>query len=276
MRGLLQLFAAYGGFLAFVLLEAVSLVLIVQYNHRQKEIFSNSWGLLGAAAERQVDKATEYWGLKARVLELQARNIKLMEERDNARYSTAVFRDSMQVDSLAPMFTFIGANVVSNSIVSTNNSLRLNRGKLHGIKPHMGVIGSDEGIVGIVRETTNHYCRVMSVLHSQTRIKAALRGSSYFGTLTWNGSDPLRMQLEAIPKHAVLAVGDTVQTSGYSQVFPKGILIGRVESARIEPGENFYTISVKLFNDLGKVEYVYVVNNLMREEHEELDQAGNE
>lgn len=199
-----------------------------------------------------------------------------MEERDNARYSTAVYRDSLQADSTAPMFTFIAANVVSNSIISANNSLRLDRGAADGVKPHMGVISSDEGLVGIVRETAEHYCRVMSLLHSQSRIKASIRRNGYFGTLAWNGGDPMRMQLEAIPKHAEVAVGDTIQTSGYSQIFPKGILIGKVESAKLGPGENFYTITVKLFNDLSKVQYVYIVDNLMRDEHEELDRAEDE
>ncbi|HQU58082.1 MAG: rod shape-determining protein MreC [Phaeodactylibacter sp.] len=273
MRGLLQLFAAYGGFLAFVLLEGISLVLIVQFNHRQKEIFDNSLGLAIAAAERKIDYVTEYYGLKEEVIKLQAKNIRLMEEADNARYNTSVFRDSMRPDSTEPMFTFIGANVVSNSIISDNNSLRLDKGKLDSVQSHMGVI-SDDGIVGIVRETTGHFCRVMSILHSQSRIKASIKGSDYFGTLTWKGGDPMRMQLEAVPKHAVVKKGDIVQTSGYSQVFPKGILIGKVESARIEPGDNFYTITVKLFNDLSKVQYVYIIDNLMRKEHEELDRAG--
>lgn len=275
MRGLFQLFAAYGGFLLFVLLETVSIAMIVQFNHRQGEIASNSWGLFTAYVDHASDWVKDYPSLKNEVFKLQAKNIKLMEQLDNARYANALYRDSVSRDSIDPLYTFIGANVISNSIISNNNWLRLDRGSSHGVKPHMGVI-SDGGIVGIVRNTTEHYSRVMSVLHSQARINASIRTSNYFGTLTWDGKDPLFMQLNAIPRHAEFEVGDTVETNGYSQIFPEGILIGTIEAKEKVEGDNFFNVKVRLFNDISKVKYVYVVNNLMREEHEELDQAAND
>lgn len=275
MRGLLQLFAGYGGFLLFVLLEAISITLIVQYNQRQGEIASNSYGLFTAYLDRSSDWIVEFWGLKDEVTQLQAKNIKLMEQLENARYPNAVYRDSVGKDSMLQLYTFIGADVISNSIISNNNSLRLNRGGLHGIRPNMGVI-NDDGIVGIVRDTTRHFSQVMSILHSQARINAGIRGSAYFGTLTWDGRDPLRMQLNAIPRHADFVVGDTIETNSYSQLFPAGLTIGVIEKKQEEPGNNFFDIQVRLFNDLAKVRYVYVVDNLMRKEHDELDQAGND
>ena len=275
MRGLLQLFAAYGGGLLFVLLEAISITLIVQYNQRQGEIASNSMGLFTAYIDNTSDWLTDYLGLKNEVIKLQAKNIKLMEQLDNARYSNAVFRDSVHQDSLEQLYSFIGANVISNSVLSSNNSLRLDRGSRHGVKPHMGVI-SDGGIVGIVRNTTEHFSLVMSILHSQSRINASIRSTNYFGTLTWDGADPMHMQLNAIPRHAKFVVGDTVQTNGYSQIFPSGIALGVIEAIDEVPGNNFFEIQVKLFNDLAKVKYVYVVNNLMKKEHDELDLHAND
>ena len=271
----MQLFAAYGGGLLFFLLEAISIALIITCNHQQGEIASNSWGLFTAYADRTSDELADYWGIKKELLKLQSKNIKLMEQLDNARYSNAVFRDSVHQDSLDQLYSFIGANVISNSVLSSNNSLRLDRGSRHGVKPHMGVI-SDGGIVGIVRNTTEHFSLVMSILHSQSRINASIRSTNYFGTLTWDGADPMHMQLNAIPRHAKFVVGDTVQTNGYSQIFPSGIALGVIEAIDEVPGNNFFEIQVKLFNDLAKVKYVYVVNNLMKKEHDELDLHAND
>ncbi|MCB0585213.1 MAG: rod shape-determining protein MreC [Phaeodactylibacter sp.] len=275
MRGLLQLFAAYGGFLLFVLLEAISITLIVQYNQRQGEIASNSLGLFTAYMDQSSDWFREYIGLKDEVVRLQAKNIKLMEQLENARYSNAVFRDSVRQDSLEQLYTFIGAKVISNSLSSDNNTLRLGKGSRQGIRPHMGVI-SDDGIVGIVRTTTEHFSQVMSILHSQSRINASIRGPGYFGSLTWDGRDPRHMQLNAIPRHAKFVEGDTVETNGFSQIFPTGIPVGVIDKIEEVPGNNFFKIQVRLFIDLARVKYVYVVDNLMRKELDELDQQAND
>ena len=269
------MFAAYGGGLLFVLLETISITLIVQYNQRQGEIASNSLGLVTAYFDNTSDWLTDYLGLKNEVIKLQSKNIKLLEQLDNARYSNAVFRDSIKEDSLKQMYTFIGANVISNSILSSNNSLRLDRGSRQGVRPNMGVI-SDGGIVGIVRNTTEHFSQVMSVLHSQARINASIRNSSYFGTLTWDGKDPRYMQLNAIPRYAEFKVGDIIESNGFSQIFPSGITLGVISHIEEVPGNNFLKIQVELANDMAKVRYVYVVNNLMRYEHDELDKATDE
>jgi rod shape-determining protein MreC len=276
MRGLIQLIARYGSFLLFLLLEVASLVLVVRYNRQQNEIFLNSWGLFTAYLEQQVDNVGDYYGLKKEVIQLQGRNIKLMEQLDNAKYSNRLFRDTIDNDTLLQYFTFVGANVISNSITSANNYLRLDRGSEHGIKPHMGVI-SDQGVVGIVRHVSPHFSNVMSLLHSQSRVKAIIKRNGYFGTLSWKAdTDPRHINLEAIPKHAEIAQGDTILTSGFSQIFPANIPIGTIEDFWLEPGENFYNIEVKLYIDLSKIRYVYIVDHMMREEHDALDQAADE
>ncbi|MCR9098550.1 MAG: rod shape-determining protein MreC [bacterium] len=275
MRGLLQLFAAYGNFLLFGFLELLALILVVSFNQRQGAIWDNSWGMATAMFDQSADWLGEQWALRDEMIKLQGENIRLMEQLDNARYSNAVRQDTFLRDSTEQLFTYIPANVISNSTIGTANYLRLDKGSNHGVRPNMGVISSD-GIVGVVRAVTPHYSQVMSLLHRETRIKAALSRSGYFGTLTWNGKNARLMQLEAIPKHAVVAEGDTVVTSGYSQLFPQGLAVGTVKSFDFSGGGNFYNIQVMLRNDLNKLRYVYVIENEMWKEHKELDEAVNE
>jgi rod shape-determining protein MreC len=278
MRGLLQLLAVYGGFLTFVLLLSISLALIVQYNHRQQEIALNSWGLFMAAAEQRINALAEYQGIKQELAQLQRKNKELEEQLNNIRYAKAWAADSTRLDSAALPFSFISATVISNSADrEMDNSLRLNRGAVHGVRPNMGVIAADgSGLVGIVREVTPNYCRVMSVLHRQTRIKAAIKGSNYFGTLVWPGQDYRFMKLEAIPRHLNFDIGDTIITSGYSQIFPRGLLVGLIDSSKLGEGNYFHDIDVRLFNDLHNVRYVYIIENERWEEHQRLDQAEHE
>jgi rod shape-determining protein MreC len=275
MRGLLQLFARFGGGLLFFLLEVASLILVVQYNQNQNDIFVNSWGLFMARFEQRVDKIGDYYQLRGEVIELQRKNINLMQQLENAKYNNQLLRDTISQDSLKQMYTFVEANVISNSVANVNNYIRLNKGSNHNIEKHMGVI-ADQGVVGVIREVSPGFSSVMSILHSQSRIKAAVKSKGYFGTLTWDGIDSKVMDLEAIPKHANIEVGDTVVTSGYSQIFPEGITIGTVRAFNLDPGENFFNIDVELNIDMGNLRYVYIVENLFKEEHEALDQAINE
>ncbi|HMQ47639.1 MAG TPA: rod shape-determining protein MreC [Saprospiraceae bacterium] len=279
LRGMLQLFGAYGASLLFWLLEGLSLVLLVQNNPQQSEIFWNSWGILTNVVEARMDGMVDYIGIRADLLELQTRNIQLLEEKDNALYSNKAITGSVDGDSILQAFTYIKASVISNSVSINNNYLRLDKGREHGIEPHvMGVIGADgQGIVGVVNATSSHFSQVMSVLHSQSRISASIKGSGYFGVLVWNGIDPELMQLDAVPKHAKVAVGDTVITSGYSQIFPRGIFVGTIEGKPyIKEGDNFYTIQVKLASDLSKIDYVYVTKHEMQDEFRELEKERNE
>lgn len=270
MRGLIQFFVQYGSTVLFVVLLMVCGVLIVQYNQQQRIIYFHSKGLAAGYIERKIDWAGDYYRLRREVNKVQRKNIELMQQLDNARYNNALLNDSLVQDSTLPMYDFIPANVISNSIINSDNYIRLNRGTDHGVQSGMGVL-SDNGVVGIVRYVSSSFCSVMSVLHSQSRIKAAVKGSGYFGTLVWRGDDSQHLNLAAIPKHADIEEGDTVITSGYSQIFPKDIPIGVVTDASVEPGENFYDIRVRLYTDMGRLRYAYIADHLMKNQHQQLD-----
>ena len=112
----------------------------------------------------------------------------------------------------------------------------------------------------------------MSLLQQQTRISDKIKRNNYFGPLLWQGFDSRFMRLEDIPKHAELQMQDTVVTSGYSTMFPADVLIGTIDTFWVEPGSNFYTIDVRLTEDLANLDYAYIVQHLDSEELEDLQQ----
>jgi rod shape-determining protein MreC len=168
-------------------------------------------------------------------------------------------------------YSFITAKVINNSVNRRNNYLTLNAGSLQGIKPEMGVISS-EGIVGIVKDTSKHFCSVMSFLHKDSKISAKLKKSGYIGSLVWDGYDASRASLKDIALHVQFAKGDTIVTSSYSSIFPEDIMIGRVEDFETKAGDNFYDITIRLSTDFSKLSYVYIVNNVLKEEQQQLEQ----
>jgi hypothetical protein len=100
--------------------------------------------------------------------------------------------------------------------------MTLNKGAMHGIKPDMAVISSN-GIAGIVRDVSEHYSTVMSVLNWNSKISSKIKKNEYFGSTIWDGESADIASLIDIPIHAPLAVGDSIVTSEFSTIFPEGI-----------------------------------------------------
>ena len=283
MRNLLLLFLRVGGVVTFLLLEGYSLYLTVQHNQEQKLIFNNSWAIFTADYDRRMSNMARYATLGRVNDSLATVNARLFEEL--LMYKQLV--EDMQVDTLVKanlgaimpdtVYRLIPAMVVRNSISEHHNYLILNKGLNHGVEANMGVI-LDNGIVGIVRSVGPRHSLVMSVLHSQSHFSASIKGTDYFGSLRWEEKNFRELLLENVPKHADPSIGDTIVTSGYSLIFPKGIPIGTIKWVDdSDGGSDTYKITVGLFANLAKLNRVFIVNKSTQKEQESiLQQVQNE
>ncbi len=265
MRNLIYLFVQFGGLITFVVLEILCMYLVINFNKKQNSIFVNSSNTISGLLYERADQLAEFWDMSSVSDSLAEENARLRAELRNARFVETILQDSARNEKTSQRYTFISADIINNSVNKHSNNITINRGANHGVKIRAGVF-DDRGIVGIIRNVGSRFSSVMSILHKESRITAAIRRNNYFGSLTWNGSNPRMVTLSDIPKHAQLIKGDTIQTSGYSTIFPAGIMVGVIDTFWLEPGSNFYTIDVLLSNDLSKSKYVYIVNDLMREE----------
>jgi rod shape-determining protein MreC len=143
---------------------------------------------------------------------------------------------------------------------------------LQGVKKDMGVI-SASGIVGSVINTSDNYAVVMSLLHRQSRVSARIKKTGELGIVQWDGESPLYVKMTNVPKSVNINLGDTIVTSQYSYLFPKGILVGTVSEVVNDKASNFYTLKLKPATDFFKLEYVMVVENLQKEEQLKLEES---
>jgi rod shape-determining protein MreC len=168
------------------------------------------------------------------------------------------------------------AKIINNNYASSKNYLTINKGEKSGIREDFGVITS-RGIVGIIDNTSNGYARILSILNTKSRINAQLKSSNQIGSLKWDGkSGAATVQLTDISKFALVNKGDTIMTGGQSTIFPKGILIGTINSFILDISGDTYTIQVKLFNDMTNLSHVYVVENLDSKEIQRLEHPIDE
>ena len=119
----------------------------------------------------------------------------------------------------------------------------------------MGVVDAN-GVVGIVYKTSPHYSTVIPLLNSKSSISCKIVGSEYFGYLKWEYGDSRYAYLKDLPRHAEFNLGDTVVTSGYSTVFPAGIMVGTVDDMSDSHDGLSYLLKIKLATDFGKVSNV--------------------
>ena len=127
-------------------------------------------------------------------------------------------------DSIFSNYNFIVAQVINNSVSNSHNYITLNKGSRDGLHSEMGVVDQN-GIVGIVNAVSDNFAVVISLLNPKLRLSCKVKGSSYFGSLVWDGKDARYAVLEEMPRHVKFAKGDTIITSGYSAVFPEGIMV---------------------------------------------------
>ena len=268
MRALLQLLFQKGGFVTLVLVEAVCFYVIVTFNTKQGSVWENTYGIAAGSLLEQRRKAVRYSELPQVVDSLMWENAALRAELLNRKQYSHYTLDtaySLPIDTLptsrkVPSYSVIPADIISNSTDKRNNWIALNRGSADGVVRNAAVI-SQNGIAGIVRYVEEHYCLAMSVLHQQSRISAKLDGQ--LGSLVWTDTkDYTTMQLNDIPKDIDPKIGDTVYTSGYSNMFPGGLMVGTVGSKTLPPGSNFYSINVKLSQNPGQMKIVYIINEL--------------
>ncbi len=273
MRSLLQFLARHSFVFLFLALEVISLILIVNYNNFQRAKFLNSSNRFTASVLETYADFTSYFYLRQQNEELAAVNAQLHTKLKKlevveifSRRDSSIIRDTT--------YQFIPARIINNSANKQYNYVTLNKGRLDGIEPDMGIVGP-HGLVGMVTNVTDHYSSGPSILNKRWRISAKIKKNNYFGSLGWDGSDYQYAQLYEIPFHVELAVGDTITTSGYSSIFPEGILIGIIDEFNHDSGANFYQVKVKLSSNFKTISHVEVVKNNFLEEQKMLENLNS-
>jgi rod shape-determining protein MreC len=259
--------------LLFLLLLGISLVLTIQTHsfHRSKVISSANF-LTGGVYE-QINSFSEYLHLKDQNEELAIENARLKSLLFNIKDTTSI----PKIDSIKGVdkVNIIVSKVIHNSYNSQENYLTLNSGAAAGVKADMGVVNS-AGIVGIIDKTSKNYATVLSILNVKSSINAKIKKSNHFGSLVWDGKSTGFVQLIDVPRLASVRKGDTIVTGGQSVIFPENIGIGTIDKVYTDSETNYYTLKIKLFNDMTNLGHVYIIKSKDREEVIQLEKKEDE
>jgi rod shape-determining protein MreC len=180
--------------------------------------------------------------------------------------------DTIKIDSTEKYrkYLYMNAKVIGNSVSVPNNYIQINRGLLQGLKKDLGVIDANNAVVGTVVDISNNFAVVMSLLHIQSNTSAKLKKTGETGSVVWDGKNTNIVTLKDIGKNAKVNRGDSVITSGFSDRFPYGLLIGTIDEIIADKSSNTYTLKLKTAANFFNVQFVYVIDNLQKNEAGEL------
>jgi len=272
MRNILVFIIRYHFLLLFLLLEFFSITLLINSTYYQSSAILKAGSRVTGRFYTTVSNTTDYLKLKTTNEHLAQENA-LLRQMKGVSFIRNDTNSFWVNDTLyKQQYKYIVAKVVMNSVGKRNNYMMLDKGSSSGIQKDMAVI-TPLGIAGTVVNVSENFCWVMSMLNKHTRISGRIIKNNQMGTIIWNGVDHLYGTLTDIPAHVKIAKGDTIVSSGYSYIFPAGLMIGTITDYRVEQGDHFYTIPFRFSVDFNALQYVYVVKNLMKDEQESLEKS---
>lgn len=199
---------------------------------------------------------------------LKEENKKLREENSNLEQSLREFeiiksenetlKDYVNLKDKYTEYKTLPAYVINKDISNYNDTIIINVGSKDGIEVNMPVI-SEKGLVGHVISVTSSTAKVQTIVDTSSSISCTLTSSR--DTIVARGTLEGKSSLKAtfIPTEATIMQGDTVETSGLGGIYPKGILVGTIETVTETKNITDRYATIKTAVDFAKIETVLVI-----------------
>ena len=194
--------------------------------------------------------------LRNEVIQLREQNLKAEEyAAENVR-----LRALLGYKQTASQFDLVVGRVIGREAATWTRMIVINRGTSDGVKPEMAVI-THQGLVGSVVEASPNSAKVELLLDPRSSIGTLVQRpeSRVAGIIQGDTSDPMVPRMVNIPRNADIVEGDTIVTSGFGGIYPKGIIVGRVNKIENDGGGLLKYAVLEPAVDFQKLEDVAVI-----------------
>jgi len=152
------------------------------------------------------------------------------------------------------------ASVIGKNIAGGQDWILVDKGAENGVEKNMTVVSEQFSLVGKVIETGENFSKIMLITDKNNVVAALIENKRSEGiTREENGSD--KIFLDFIPKNENVELGEKIITSGMDSIYPKGILIGKVENIDLSENQLFQKISILPTVDFNKLETVFILKS---------------
>jgi rod shape-determining protein MreC len=272
MRKLFDFFRRFQIFLLFAALQFVALSTYFTYSTFPNSQYLTTANTVGGALWKTQYEFTKYINLGNSNRDLSWANKRLLEKQPisfhRLQYDNVKINDTLYKSQ----YEYTPATVINSTYDKANNFLTLNIGSNQGITRGMGVI-SDLGVVGVVYKVSSNYSLVKSIISTNPNIDVMLEEDGSFGLLKWTVRNARFANLSGISNDQPVKKWGKVITRGGGGVFPRGISVGKVYKVTPIEGRAQWDIQILLSTNFKKIQNVYVIKNLLKNEQSQLESA---
>lgn len=270
MQNLIAFFRRFRIFMLFALLQILALSTYFTYLKFPRSQYLTSASSVSASVLEVSNSFTKHWNLSKNNKNLQRENIRLRKQ--NPISFMKLGSNLVKIDDTLyrQQYEYIPGIIINSSCNKANNFFTLNIGRKQGVRRKMGVF-SDKGIIGVIHSTSDHYSVVKSVLTADINLDVVIEPSGAFGLLKWNGRDPRRGSINGISNDMKIKKWSKVVTKGGSGIFPRGLMVGKIEKLEPIEGKPLWEVTFIYSEDYRSAQNVYVIKNLLQEEQKKLE-----
>lgn len=270
MRNLIAFLRRFQIFLIFAVLQVIALSLYFSFFFYPRSQYLTTAATVNAKIWEARNAVTKQLSLSHTNTELQKSNAGLMAKLPQS--FIRVGEDVVKINDTLyrQQYEYIPADVINSTVEKRNNYFTIKAGTAHGVSKGLGVI-SDNGVVGVIHRCSENYSIVKSVLTENINISVVIEEMGLYGLLKWDGVDPRRGSVTGISNDLEIKKWTKVVTREGTGLFPKGILVGKVETLKNVEGEAFWDVSILFSEDYRRLQKVYVVRNVLSEEQQRLE-----
>lgn len=184
------------------------------------------------------------------ILEAEIAALKEIErENDILREALNISKSGQQIQEIAL--------VVGKDIQGIQDWILINKGLKHGAIKDMVVISPENALVGRISEVGASFSKVMLIIQKNSVVAGVIERNRIEGLV--KKDDKGGLFIDFIPKNENPEIGERVITSGMDNLYPKGILIGKIESVDTSDNQIFKKIIIAPAVDFSKLEEVLII-----------------
>ena len=273
MRFLIEILIKHHVFFIFIFLVFFCLSLILKINpYNEVKLLNGVRNLIYTSLATE-NNLVEYFKLKKINLKLSEENNQLISDNEQLKFENAelqIFKKNKDLifQKNQERFNYIPAKIEKKNWTLANNILILNKGRKHGVLKNMGVINT-KGVVGIVSNTTDHFCEVTTIISNHTKLLTSIKtknGILNEGILKWNGKSHKHGSLEGVGNEIEVSLGDSIFTHSESKSFYSGIFIGTISNFEKKISSNSFKIDILFGVDFKNINNAVIIKDRLKSE----------
>ena len=215
---------------------------------------------------RTGDKITSFFEILINIKDLAKENIELRQKNLELEKQITELKELSKENEALRMSLNISekgqtiiemASVVGKDSQGIQDWILIDKGTNQGTEKNMAIISPNMFLVGKTVEVMPSFSKVMLITNKESTVAALVEDVRTQGLVKREEKGKLFMDF--IPRTEKLEIGERVITSGMDKIYPKGILIGKIESIDLSQNQLFQKVTIAPAVDFSKLERVFIV-----------------